>query len=86
MIKYGLLFEGELLRVYYSREISNHCVGVSFHLDTSGDIVWLVDSKEVAENAANTSPEWYDAGYDTPTNGSYIGKMTVVPVEVKITN
>lgn len=60
---------------------SNHdadfCTGVEFILDVDAGNVWVTTSYAVAERAAATSSEWYNATFDNPNN-PYVGKLQVV--------
>lgn len=67
-----------------SNDGSDFCSAVEFSIEKGEHTknVWVVDSRDVAEHAANNSPEWYNAGFKTPTN-EYIGEWDVVELTVK---
>jgi hypothetical protein len=65
-----------------SNEGGEFCVGTQHHLSTCSECVWVVTSKEVAQKAAKTSTEWYNAGYSTPVN-QYAGELEVVELKAK---
>ena len=64
---------------YFSNEGTDYCDSVSFELNVAHGFgpVWAVFDRKVAENAANHSSEWYNAGYETPRN-DYVGMLEVV--------
>jgi hypothetical protein len=43
--------------------------------------LWAVTSREIAEAAAATNTEWYNAEYTTPIN-EYVGEWEVVEFEI----
>ena len=59
---------------------ADFAVDVAFCLSKfSNENVWLVPSREMAEKAAVTNTNWYNAGYNTPEN-PYVGELEVVEV------
>jgi hypothetical protein len=75
---------GQLITFYSSANEGDFCVSVHFELVDSKypDNVWVVTSREVAEKAAITNTEWYNASFDTPEN-RYVGDLEVVELVVK---
>jgi hypothetical protein len=74
---------GELMGFYTSSNGDGEfCTSEEFILDITTDNIWVVYDRKVAEKAANTDTEWYNAGYSTPRN-YYIGKLEVVELQIK---
>ena len=84
MTWFGLLYNGKLLGFRYESngdaEFANSTACV---LDDYGNNLWLVSSRFVADCAARTSIEWYNAGYESPEN-PYAGKVKVVEVKISL--
>lgn len=81
---YGLKLKktGEKLGFSYSDNFgSEFCNPVSFQLEVSYDTTWLVKRRELAEEAANTDNDWYNAGYDRPQN-SFAGQCEVYEIDI----
>ena len=72
---------GDLMRFRCSSTGGAFCTNVEFYLDGYGDSIWVVTSREVAEKAAITNAEWFNATYQTPSN-DYVGKLEVVELAV----
>ncbi len=93
-IKYGLLYKGKVLGYNtQSNSDGQNCCETQYTLDNTEENEWLVDSKIQAEWVRNYSTEWYNAGYDTPTNPynkedlkvvEVIREITMTPIIVKI--
>lgn len=81
LIVYGLLLNGELLGFSTSSNSENDfCVDIQYKLEKYSDNVWLVAEREIAENAAITDTEWFNADYHTPSNPYVENNLTVVEV------
>jgi len=83
--KYGLRLKetGEVLGFYYeSNSGLDFCGETTCNLSISDDKMWLVDDKYQAEYVRNYSTEWYNAGYETPTNPFESEELEVVKVKV----
>lgn len=57
------------------------CVSVSYAFSEWADQIWVTTSRDVAEKAAATNTEWYNAGFDSPEN-EYVGALKVVELGV----
>ena len=58
------------------------CTEVEFSLCDYSDSIWIVTDRAVADKAATTNTDWYNAGFDTPGN-RYVGELEVVELEIK---
>ena len=71
----------EVLGVSCQSQEGDYSVSVSFEFETKSYEcpLWLVRTKEMAEHARTSHPEWYNAGYETPENpfNSEIGRAHV---------
>jgi hypothetical protein len=54
---------------------------VEFILDAHVNNVWTINDYKTALSAAETSSEWYNAYYDSPSN-DYVGELEVVELKV----
>ena len=61
------------------------CYETQYLLDLSGDIPWIVTDAINAEWVRKNSTEWYNAGYETPTNEYDPDTLEVVEVKFVIT-
>lgn len=52
-------------------------VDVTYALCDCNGRIWVTASREVAESAASTNTDWYNAGFETPKN-PYVGALRVV--------
>lgn len=78
MIKYGLLYKGEILNFVTRGDDEIH------ELAEHGDKMWLVDTPEHANYVRSNSSPWYNADYDTPVNTYNKKDLQVVEVEINI--
>lgn len=58
------------------------CVSVSFGLSFYRDNVWVVNSRDVAEQVVYKKTPWENASYDSPMN-IYVGQLVVVELVEK---
>lgn len=50
--------------------------------DWEDDPIWVVRSRQIAENAAKYSTQWFNAGFETPNN-PFVGHLEVVELSIK---
>ena len=83
MKKYGLRNKktGELLGFETSSNTGDFCVDVMFTLSEYGE-VWLVDDYETAHKVYNSSTEWYNAGFNSPTYDLKMSEYEIVKVNL----
>jgi hypothetical protein len=83
---YGLRHKasGELLGVYTTSNAGGDCCGdESYHLTTSSDIPWMVETKLNASYVRMFTTPWYNAGYETPENSFKPEELEVVKIEIR---
>ena len=73
---------GKLVGFYATSLDGEISPDVIYRLSHSGDNFWVTTSRAVAEKAAVTDTEMYNADFDTPIN-PYIGKLEVVELVLK---
>jgi hypothetical protein len=61
-----------------------YCTSEEYILEDSkySDNIWVVTDRKIAEKAAISTAEWYNAGFNTPRN-EYIGQLEVVELTAK---
>lgn len=69
---------------YYTSQNSGDGVELQHILEPGAEKFWLVDDPEQAEFVRLNSTEWYNAGYDTPTNHIDTDDLEVVEINVEI--
>jgi hypothetical protein len=75
---------GELMRVTATANEGDFCVSIEHSLDTySGNPLWLVESREIAEQASKIDMAWYNASYECPAN-AFVGKLEVVEISLEV--
>ena len=67
-----------------SNEGGEFCGDVQYLLDLSGDTPWIVEDALTAAWVRENSTEWYNAGYETPTNEYDPESMEVVAIEIHV--
>lgn len=85
--KYGLRQKSTGQLVGYctsSNADGDCCVEEQYILQPGSDQLWLVDDPEQAEYVRLNSTEWYNAGFDTPTNNLDSDDLEVVEVNVEV--
>jgi hypothetical protein len=86
VVKYGLEVDGSLLGFTTQSNDGADCsVSVQYTLEPSkySENLWLVETQGAAEFVANTSTDWFNAGYETPTN-PFVGQCRVVKVTLTV--
>lgn len=86
VVLYGLRIKSETKLLHWSArgvEEPTDSGDVVFELGRNGVAPWLVTDPNVAEVAARTNTEWYNADYTTPVN-PYAGKCEVVKLVMVI--
>ena len=73
---------GKVLGFSTSANQGEFCVDVTYEFWEYSDNIWVVADRRVAERAASSTSEWYNADFDTPMN-AYVGECEVVEVVVK---
>lgn len=85
IVKYGLAIKGTNEPLGFSYQVggTDLCTDIEFEFEEQADNVWLVDTKEEAEKARDTNPEWYNAYYSSPLHIK--GKeLEVVKITLKV--
>lgn len=67
-----------------SNEGGECCCETQYILDDCSNIPWIVESALTAAWVRENSTEWYNAGYDTPTNEYDPESMEVVEIELVV--
>jgi hypothetical protein len=60
------------------------CCETQYLLDLSGDTPWIVEDALTTAWVRENSTEWYNAGYDTPTNEYDPATLEVVEIELVV--
>jgi hypothetical protein len=71
---------GKLMQFTTSSSDGDLCEDVIFTLREYGEGIWVTHSQQIAENAAITISESYNASFNTPIN-DYVGKLKVVKLK-----
>lgn len=74
----------KLMSFYTSANDGDFCVDVTVYLTISGkgDPIWVVGDKKIAEIAAVTDEESYNADFCSPMN-RFVGELEVVELSIK---
>lgn len=86
---YGLrhLKTGKLMSVSTrSNSGGDCCCETQYMLDDYSDSPWIVDNIVTAAYVRENSTEWYNAGYETPTNDYNAEDLEVVEIELVVKN
>jgi hypothetical protein len=84
---YGLLHvkSGNIVGFSTSNNAGGHdCCEEQYSLDYTSEQLWIVKDEINAAYVRMFSTEWYNAGYNTPTNPYKIGELQVIKIEFSV--